>query len=413
MKKKPAGKDLIKIGLRTVWVLLGTMTVGCGPTDSRGTPSFQVRDSTGIEIVESAGPVWREGEAWRVGPAPLLRIGVVEGDPAQQFSGITGAVRLPSGVVVVADGGSQEVRFFGQGGEFLGRVGGAGGGPGEFTGLSGLGGDGAGEGWAYDFFLRRITWMNGSGEVTGLTSLGMEPAMLNPVGSLPDGTFVLKQLWGAEEVSEASRGGLRRDPIAVVRVGRDGVQMDTLGLFPGREIYLFDEGGRGVMGTPPFARNAVVALREGRVVVGEQRSFEFGEYGAEGELRRLVRVSEADRSVGPQEMEWFLQGRLAHAPPEDHAAIRRSVEEMPRPETMPAYGGVLGDSDGNLWVSEWAMGPQLPSLWRVFGSEGSWLGTVEMPRRFFPLDIGSDWMLGVQQDDLDVEYLVLFPLQKG
>jgi hypothetical protein len=35
-----------------------------------------------------------------------------------------------------------------------------------------------------------------------------------------------------------------------------------------------------------------------------------------------------------------------------------------------------------------------------------------MPRRFFPYAIGEDWVLGVEWDDLDVEYVVLYPLLK-
>ena len=102
------------------------------------TPAVQVRDSAGVEIVESTGPSWQGGEGWRVDPDPLLRLGVVDGDPAYQFSGIAGLARLEDGTVVVADEGSQEVRFFDAGGKVVAVVGGGGGGPGEFTGLAGL-----------------------------------------------------------------------------------------------------------------------------------------------------------------------------------------------------------------------------------------------------------------------------------
>ena len=390
-----------------------TLASGCGLEEAKESPAYLVRDSAGIEIVESRRAAWETGEGWRVGAEAIVRIGMVEGDPAYQFSGITGGARLTSGGVVVADGGSQEVRFFDSDGTILKTVGRPGGGPGEFTGLSGLGKDGAGSLWVYDFSLRRVTWVDGSGEITGLTSLGMEPAMLNPVGPLPDKTFALKQLWGAREVSEASNSGLRRDPVAVVRFNEVGSLVDTVGLFPGREIYLFDEGGRGVMATPPFARNAVATIRAGNLVVGDQESFELGEYRPSGELLRLLRVKKEERLVGPEEMESFLQGRLTGAPPEEHASIRRSIEEMPRPETMPAYGGILGDEAGNLWVAEWTMPGDYPSSWWVFDRNGIWLGQVVMPARFWPMEIGPDWVLGFELDHLDVEFLVLYPLGKG
>jgi sugar lactone lactonase YvrE len=385
----------------------------CAPGESGSEAPFQIRDSADVEIVESMRPAWEEGEAWRVGSGPLLRIGVVEGEAAYQFTGVAGAVRLADGRVVVADGGAQEVRFFGPDGVHFRTVGRPGGGPGEFTGLSGLGKDGSGRIWAYDFSLRRITWMDEAGEITRFTSLGMEPAMLNPVGALPDGTFLLKQLWGAEQTSEASTTGLRRDPIAIVRFGVDGVLVDTLGLFPGREVYLTDEGGRGVMNTPPFARNASATLRGGRVVVGPQIHFELREMSPEGRVLRVVRVLGKEEAVGPEELERYIQLRLQAAPPERHAEMRRSLESMPVPETMPPYGGILGDEDGNLWVGEWAMYPQVAGSWDVFDPAGAWLGAVGTPPKFDPRDIGSDWVLGVERDELDVEYVVVYPLLKG
>jgi len=45
--------------------------------------------------------------------------------------------RLADGGVAVADGGSQEVRFFDADGDFVRSVAGPGGGPGESTGLAG------------------------------------------------------------------------------------------------------------------------------------------------------------------------------------------------------------------------------------------------------------------------------------
>ena len=35
-----------------------------------------------------------------------------------------------------------------------------------------------------------------------------------------------------------------------------------------------------------------------------------------------------------------------------------------------------------------------------------------MAPRFFPYSIGGDWVLGVERDELDVEYVVLYPLLK-
>jgi len=384
---------------------------GCG--GDVGAPAFQVRDSAGIQIAESQRPAWEGDSGWLIGTEPALRLGVVDGDPALQFDRVTGVVRLGDGRVVVGDGGSQEIRIFDAAGDLITITGGSGEGPGEFTGLSEIGTGPGGRIWAYDFSLRRITWLNGSGEVEHLVSLGTQPPTLNSVGALSDGTFVLKQLWGAAQVSEARETGFRRDPVAFVRFDAEGVLADTLGLFPGRELFLTDENGRGVMNTPPIGRNSVGAVWGDGVVVGTQDAFELVRYGSGGEPNTIVRIPSWDLTLGPGELEGYIQGRLDDVPAERRPGLRQELESMPVPAHKPAYGGLLVDEAENLWVGEWTTFAQMPRRWTVLDRSGQWLGEMVMPERFFPYAIGEDWVLGVETDELDVEFVVLYPLIKG
>jgi len=396
---------------RALAFLLSAWALGaCG--EARDTPVVEVRDSAGIRIVENTRSQWGEGAGWSVGADPDARLGVLEGDPGYQLDGVTGAARLQDGTLVVADAGSNEVRFFDEAGALRSIAGGPGEGPGEFTGLSGLGATPEGAVWAYDFSLRRVTWFHPSGTVDRLVSLDSQPPMLNAVGPLPDGTFLLKQLWGATAVAEASESGLRRDPVAFVRFDLDGHLVDTLGLFPGREVFLTEEDGRGVMSTPPFARNAVGTVWGSGVVVGLEESFELVRYGLEGRAEMIVRIPGWDSSLGPDDLEAYIQGRLVGVDPQRRASVRQEIEAMPVPATKPAYGSLLADEEGNLWVGAWSSMPDVPERWTVIDPSGQWLGEVAMPHRFFPFAIGPDWILGVEWDDLDVEYVVLYPLLK-
>jgi hypothetical protein len=366
-----------------------------------------------VEIVESLRPLWGPEEVWRIGPEPILRIGLLEGDPAYQFDGVTGAVRQPDGTVVVADFGYQTVRFFDPEGHITSTFGGPGGGPGEFQGLAGLGSHEDGRIWAYDFMLRRITWLDGSGGVLALTTLEPEPAMLQALGVLGDGSFLLKQLWGATQVAEATETGFRRDPVAFVRFDAEGTLLDTLCLLPGRELVLTDEGGRGVMSTPPFAKNAAGAVWRGAALVGSTEALDLSVLGPRGEAVRIVRLPNLELALDAEDREDFVGGRLARLPAEDRAGERARLEAMPFPETRPAFGGLLADDVGNLWVGDWILARETPERWKVFDATGRWLGVVEVPGRFFPYDVGEDWVLGVEWDELDVEYVVIYPLLKG
>lgn len=384
--------------------------MACEPANVE--PASSARDSSGIVIVESWAPAWEDSDAWRVGQEALVRIGVLQGDESYQLDRLVGAVRFADGTIAIGDFGSQEVRFFGPDGIHRSTVGGEGGGPGEFTGLSGMGRGPSNRAWAYDFSLRRLTWMDACGELGDQVHLGPEPPVLNPVGPLADGTFVLRQLWGASAVSETNELGFRRDPIAFVRFDGQGQLVDTLGLFPGRELVVTEEDGRGVMGSAPMGRTTSATIWRDHLVVGWQTTYELGEYTAQRELVRILRLPDYDLSVSPADIEAYVLGQLEGVPPEDRARARAEVESRRMPAARPAYGMLLTDAVGNLWVGDYAPFPTVPGAWSVFDAEGRWLGKVGMPHRFLPWDIGGDWILGTEQDELDVEYLVVYSLQK-
>lgn len=393
-----------------VSVILVLLLPACG--EDGASRSFTVRDSAGVEIVESSRPAWDEGSRWTVPDEALVRLGVVDGDPPYQLSDVTGAVRLGDGGVAVADAGSQEVRFFDREGRFDRAVGGAGGGPGEFTGLSGLGHATGGGLWAYDFSLRRITWMDRRGEVLRVAPLAPEPPVLSPVGALPDGTFVLRQLWGARRIAAVAATGLRRDSVALVRFDAGGTVLDTIALAPGREVFVTEEGGRPVMNTPVAGRNAVATVLDGEVVLGSQERFEVEVRRPDGRLLRILRIPDRDLGIEPAEVEALIQERLDATPPDARSQLREAHRSMPVPERRPAYGALLADPSGNLWVGEWAPFPRVPRRWTVIGPGGQWLGEIVVPEGFSPLDIGPDWILGLERDALDVEHVTLRRLEK-
>jgi hypothetical protein len=62
----------LTVQLRRVVVSFGALAIaGCG-ADARRASTFAVRDSAGIEIVESAEPLWQDGEGWRLSEEPVF-----------------------------------------------------------------------------------------------------------------------------------------------------------------------------------------------------------------------------------------------------------------------------------------------------------------------------------------------------
>jgi hypothetical protein len=383
---------------------------GCG--GGEGGAPVVVRDSAGVQIVENLRPAWPSESGWTLSEDPSLQIGVTDGPVEYQFTDIQGAVRLPGGGFVVADGGSHEIRFFDADGRFLTATGRRGDAPGEYRQIAGLGYGPGDSVWVYDFGTRRFTVLTTAGELVRTMNLGGALSAVGAVGRFSDGSFVVREYWSSGTHSGVVRSGLSRDPAAIATFSGDGAELDTVGVFPGREVYIGSEDGRAVMSAPLYARTASVALSGDEVYVGDQERFEVGLYTASGALRRLVRVLGIDLRVTQEDIDRAVAERLADQPPERHAMLRAHLDAMDVPETRPAYGRLLVDSESNLWVAEHTSYPVEPASGRVFDSGGGLLGVVRVPERFRVHQIGEDWILGVWRDEFGVEYVRLHALVK-
>jgi hypothetical protein len=79
---------------------------------------------------------------------------------------------------------------------------------------------------------------------------------------------------------------------------------------------------------------------------------------------------------------------------------------------LPAFSELLVDGAGNLWVRDPRPLEDQPHHWSVFDREGRWLGTVQTPADLQVRQIGPDWMLGTAQDEMEVEHVRMYRLQK-
>lgn len=370
-----------------------------------------VRDSAGIAIVENREAVRSEGMTWDLVEPPILEIGALDGAEEYQFTRIEGAVLLPGGRIAVADGGSSQIRVFDDGGELVRATGRRGDAPGEYRQITDLGYGPGDSLWVYDFGGRRFTVIPLDGSSVRTLNLGPELSNVGAVGRLANGSFVVREYWSSRSHAGELRTGLSRDATAVVRYSADGARLDTLGLFPGREIHLGSEDGRTVMSTPLFAHGTSAAVADSLVYIGDQQDYEVGVYSGEGRLRRLIRLLDVDLDIDDVSVEREIELRLGSEPPARRPMLRRYLEGMDVPDTRPAYGDILVDDKGNLWVGH-APFPHDPTSWRLFDAGGRLLGSVEVPDRFRIEDVRADRVLGVWRDSLDVERLRLFRLAR-
>jgi hypothetical protein len=85
---------------------------------------------------------------------------------------------------------------------------------------------------------------------------------------------------------------------------------------------------------------------------------------------------------------------------------------MEFPETKPAYGRLVVDSEGNIWVAGYTHRYIDPGAWDIFDREGVYLGSVETPEFGRVFEIGPDHVIGVWADELDMEQVKVYGLIK-
>jgi hypothetical protein len=151
-----------------------------------------------------------EPESWHLSDAPVLVIGVREGEEEYQLDRASASTRLADGRIVVLDGGSRQLRFFDSTGVVLGTVGMEGEGPGEFrnpTRLRRTFGDSL---QVWDARLSRLSFFDDQGSFR--SSSIQAPSPEDP---MPLDEWLFQRNWIDSPLPAASRGPIRRAILAM------------------------------------------------------------------------------------------------------------------------------------------------------------------------------------------------------
>jgi len=375
-----------------------------------------VRDSAGVRIVENSVPAWSEGTGWRLSAEPTLEIGMLDGPPEYQFGAISGVTRLRDGTVVVADRQANHLRFFDPEGGHVRTAGREGGGPGEFRMVTLLRSAGNDSVVTFDVGNRRISVFAPDGTFMRSIPIQGDTQVTFPIplARFADGSFLVNG--GAPGASSSGDGASRR-PVSLYRLTPES-GLSHIARFLGNEAFVQTEGNskRQQVSTQalPFARSSAFVAGDSILYAGDTDRFEIGRYAASGELLSIIRRSTPAREVTPADIDAFKRESLRTRAPGSpgRARMERALAEMPYPATMPAFSTLGTDPGRNLWVLEYEPIPDTPGTWTVFDPTGTMLGTVATPARLQVVEIGDDYVLGVWKDELDVQTVRLYALEK-
>lgn len=369
-------------------------------------PRSVERDSASVRIVENERPADRSRLRWRIGPEPSVTIGKAEGADPYLLHWAVGASRLSDGRIVVANSGSSEIRSFDLSGMHLATWGGRGEGPGEMSSdLLGV------QPWPGDSIIALFSgYRQGVSVYDSEGGFGRSFRLLraerfrSPGGARADGTIL----------ATAFAGG---DDLVVEIWNADGTFAASLGRHPFREVYpVVGYEGRPGVAVVAYSLDLVAGLWGDLAFVGVTDRYEIKAFRVDGTLARIVRRDHVPRATTSRDRDHYVEQQLAlwADRPDQLQQIREAAEKTPLAKTFPAFRSALGDAAGHLWVREYDIPgePRPAPLWTVFDPGGRVLGFVETPSRLLVLEIGADYILGRTVDDLGVESIQMWPLER-
>lgn len=378
--------------------LVAALTACGDGVDSSG---FTARDSAGIHIVENAWRSVADLPVCSVDSVPVIDIGVVEGDPHYQLYRVFDALRVSDGRIAVVNQGSSEIRFFNAQGRYAGAVGREGDGPGEFRGVQAVWQD-ADSLLAWDDESQRFSVFRLDGSFVRafpITPVLMNaPQVLGPVGG---------SIHVAYHQVVFEPPGLAPQSLYHMRYDRTGSVIDTLAAYP--------YGTYGPIGRPEDAmagrtlfepRTSMTASTE-HLYVSEGAEPEFRVLDADGAVLEIVRWPDPDRAVRAEHVDTYREERLARTTdPEYRRLIQLSVDEVPVSERFPSVADLRVDETGRAWVRRYPRpGAGADREWLVFGPDRSVVCRAEIPSGFSLARIQHGMLLGMEQDESDVEHV--------
>ena len=391
-------------------LVLSAACEGSGDATSAGL-GVVVEDSAGVTIVTNDPAAPDSRLPWQFSAQPSLSIGSVTSGDADELFQVQDAMRLTDGRIVIANSGSSEIRVFNADGSHAGTWGRRGEGPGEFTyGPSAVGL------WPGDSIAalnpggRRLSLFDMNGNHG--RDVAFDASLSNANDLLPDGKIVTSSVMLEPETPESSN--LVRYITEWAVLDADGTPHASLGEFLVTEDWTIRRPDGSIEGSSPhpFGRRTSTAVWGELVAIGVQDSYEIKAFAADGSLVRIVRRNGDPESPTQEDLDALFDRMLGNVPGEARAGAMSMLEGMPLVDSYPAFEEIVSDLAGYLWVREYRMLGEGDAVWTVFDSEGRIEGLVETPPRLNIFEIGEDYVLGLAMDEMGVEYVQLWGLDR-
>lgn len=341
---------------------------------------------------------------------PVLTIGAATGPESHNLYRVTAATRRPDGSILIANSGTSEIRLFSAAGDLVRIFGRAGDGPGEFRAINTVGVCGTDTIYGYDRWQRRLTFFALDGTI--LKTLQLEPLHVPQepqfAYALPGGGALGVVHGGARPGHPRERAGLVRGTAVAVRYHPDGRIADTILALPGSEGLYPRRRVGGYSVDPPFGRDVFHNLRGQTLIMGNNDRFAFRLVDVPtGDMVELA-YPEAETPLDPAEIAEVARTITRIGPYE----AEEVMDPTAIPSLRPAYGALVLDELGYIWVGPYQSRARRSTMWRVFTPTAGYVGPVTLPLAMWILAVDREFVIGLSVDDLDVERVHVLKLTR-
>lgn len=404
-----------RIGTYLTMFLMAAVVAGCASPD-RDRGQTTVADSAGVRVVTSGAPQAAEF-SWKISPEPSVVIGGEDGDESEVLYRVFSAGVLTDGTILISNSGTHELRVYESAGGLLLTFGREGAGPGEFAAFSSMRlldrrGDTI---VVADEGNRRIQAF----DLAGRFLWAMSPAVIPGYGrSSIFGRFANGGWSSRMPVGSGRLGGEPGDLIemsyafSVYDPTLKSAQQITTA--PGRP-RMVNSLGAGAIHYPfvPLTPAPVYTLAGDRLLLSASGNPEVKVFGSDGRLQSVFRWS-ADRTPVDEIWDRYRQEFLEDVRSDQRPAYNRFLanRHLPVPQQIPAVESILVDAMDHVWVARFRLPWISERVWHVLTPDGEWLGNISTPADVTVFEIGEDYLLGKHSDDLGVERVVLYSLNR-
>lgn len=365
------------------------------------------RDSAGIVIrdMRLTGPQSR----LLLSSKPTIDLGADDASGPYEFHRVSAVVRRRDSVLIVANGGTLELRFFGSNGRHIRTVGRKGAGPGEFQAIDKtlvLAGDSI---LVADNRQQRYVLFSPQGNHVRTVSLSAADGRRTPdlLFVLLDGTMVVGSVDISTVPPRAEPYYFTQRLTTATSDGRPGRVIGTFGVSEHFVQQVPREQGGIAYWNLAYGRTMTVAARDNRILAGDGTAFELRYYSRAGALMEILRANEPPTVLTAEHRATYRAMLLAGS--RDTAAMNKRAAEMPYPRTVPAFKQFFVAQDGRIWIQRYPRPTPGRDQWIVLDTAGQFIDEVAMPPRFVLMQAGSNYVVGVGRDADGVEHPQVIP----